>query len=102
MLRTEQERAGQQRQGDVVVPAPPRTHLVSGPCCFPPGRNIDQMQVTLSEPVRDVDDVGDVLADLGTSPDELRELCEEETVPMDALAVVAEAGGFAEVLDSLR
>lgn len=44
----------------------------------------------------------DVLADLGTSPDELRELCEEETVPMDALAVVAEAGGFAEVLDSLR
>jgi putative tRNA adenosine deaminase-associated protein len=44
----------------------------------------------------------DVLADLGTSPEELRELCEEETVPMDALAVVAEAGGFAEVLDSLR
>ncbi|MGH8969505.1 MAG: tRNA adenosine deaminase-associated protein [Actinomycetes bacterium] len=44
----------------------------------------------------------DVLADLGTSPDELRELCEDELVPMDALATVAEAGGFAEVLDSLR
>lgn len=44
----------------------------------------------------------DVLADLGTSTDELREICEDEMVPMDALAVVAEAGGFAELLDSLR
>ena len=44
----------------------------------------------------------DVLADLGTAPDELRQLCEDELVPMDALAVVAEAGGFAELLDSLR
>jgi putative tRNA adenosine deaminase-associated protein len=44
----------------------------------------------------------DVLADLGTSPDDLRDICEDETVPMDALAAVAEAGGFAELLDSLR
>lgn len=44
----------------------------------------------------------DVLADLGTSPEGLREMCEDEVLPMDALAAVAEAGGFAEVLDSLR
>jgi putative tRNA adenosine deaminase-associated protein len=44
----------------------------------------------------------DILADLGTSPDDLRQICEDETVPMDALAVISEAGGFAEVLDSLR
>lgn len=44
----------------------------------------------------------DVLSDLGTTPDELREMCEEELVPMDAMASVAEAAGFAEVLDSLR
>jgi hypothetical protein len=29
-------------------------------------------------------------------------MCEDELVPMDALATVAEAGGFAELLDSLR
>jgi hypothetical protein len=29
-------------------------------------------------------------------------MCEDELIPMDALALVAEAGGFAEVLDSLR
>jgi putative tRNA adenosine deaminase-associated protein len=44
----------------------------------------------------------DLLADLGTSPDDLRDICEDEMVPMDALAAVAEAGGFAELLDSLR
>jgi putative tRNA adenosine deaminase-associated protein len=44
----------------------------------------------------------DVLADLGTSPDDLWQMCEDELIPMDALAAVAEAGGFAEVLDSLR
>ena len=44
----------------------------------------------------------DVLADLGTPPDGLRQICEDELVPMDALAVVAEAGEFAELLDSLR
>jgi putative tRNA adenosine deaminase-associated protein len=44
----------------------------------------------------------DLLADLGTSPDDLQEMCEDEMLPMDALAAVAEAGGFAEVLDSLR
>ena len=44
----------------------------------------------------------DVLADLGTSPEALAEMCEDEMLPMDALAAVAEAGGFAEVLDSLR
>ena len=44
----------------------------------------------------------DLLADLGTSPDELQEMCDDEMLPMDALAAVAEAGGFAEVLDSLR
>jgi putative tRNA adenosine deaminase-associated protein len=44
----------------------------------------------------------DVLADLGTGPDQLREMCDDELLPMDALAVVAEAGGFAELLDSLR
>ena len=44
----------------------------------------------------------DVLADLGTAAESLQDMCEEEVLPMDALAVVAEAGGFAEVLDSLR
>jgi len=37
----------------------------------------------------------DLLADLGTSPDDLQEMCEDELLPMDALAAVAEAGGFA-------
>jgi putative tRNA adenosine deaminase-associated protein len=63
-------------------------------------------------PVDDLEDVlvqgttcaGDVdlLADLGTAPEDLRELCEEDPGPMDALAKIAEAAGFAEVLDSLR
>ena len=44
----------------------------------------------------------DLLADLGTPPETLREMCEEEVLPMDALAAVAERAGFAEVLDSLR
>jgi len=44
----------------------------------------------------------DVLTDLGTSPEALQEMCDEELLPMDALAVVAEGAGFAEVLDSLR
>ena len=44
----------------------------------------------------------DVLADLGTSPEALQEMCDDELLPMDALAAVAEAAGFAEVLDSLR
>ncbi|MGZ4616465.1 MAG: tRNA adenosine deaminase-associated protein [Actinomycetes bacterium] len=44
----------------------------------------------------------DLLADLGTSPEDVRQMCEDELLPMDALAAVAEAGGFAEVLDSLR
>jgi putative tRNA adenosine deaminase-associated protein len=44
----------------------------------------------------------DVLGDLGTPPDVLREMCDDEVPPMDALATVAEAAGFAEVLDSLR
>lgn len=44
----------------------------------------------------------DVLADLGTSPERLREMCEESLIPMDALASVAEGAGFAELLDSLR
>ena len=44
----------------------------------------------------------DLLSDLGTSPESLREMCDEQLLPMDALAAVAEAGGFAEQLDSLR
>ena len=44
----------------------------------------------------------DVLADLGTSADDLHQMCDDELIPMDALAAVAEAGGFAEALDSLR
>lgn len=44
----------------------------------------------------------DVLADLGTSTEQLQEMCDDEWVPMDALAAVAEQAGFAEVLDSLR
>ena len=44
----------------------------------------------------------DVLGDLGTSPEALKEMCDDEVPPMDALATVAEAAGFAEVLDSLR
>jgi putative tRNA adenosine deaminase-associated protein len=44
----------------------------------------------------------DVLADLGTSTDDLQDMCDEQLLPMDALAAVAERAGFAEVLDSLR
>ena len=44
----------------------------------------------------------DLLADLGTSAEDLKEMCDDEMLPVDALAAVAEAGGFAEVLDSLR
>jgi putative tRNA adenosine deaminase-associated protein len=44
----------------------------------------------------------DLLADLGTSPDDLQQMCDDEMLPMDAMAAVAEVGGFAEVLDSLR
>ena len=44
----------------------------------------------------------DVLADLGTSPEAMQEMCDDEVLPMDALATVAEAAGFAEILDDLR
>jgi putative tRNA adenosine deaminase-associated protein len=44
----------------------------------------------------------DLLEDLGTSPEDLQEMCDDEMLPVDALAAVAEAGGFAEVRDSLR
>jgi putative tRNA adenosine deaminase-associated protein len=44
----------------------------------------------------------DVLADMGTSAEALQEMCEDEMLPMDALATVAEGAGFGEVLDSLR
>jgi putative tRNA adenosine deaminase-associated protein len=44
----------------------------------------------------------DVLTDFGTSADDLRALCDDGALPMDALAAVAEPAGFAEVLDSLR
>ena len=44
----------------------------------------------------------DVLTDLGTSPEALQEMCDDEVLPMDALATVGEAAGFAEVLDDLR
>lgn len=44
----------------------------------------------------------DVLADLGTSTEQLQEMCDDEWLPIDALAAVAERAGFAEVLDSLR
>ena len=44
----------------------------------------------------------DLLADLGTSAEDLQEMCDDEMLPVDALAALAEAGGFAEVLDSLR
>ena len=44
----------------------------------------------------------DLLADLGTSPEALQEMCDDEVLPMDALALVADAAGFAETLDALR
>lgn len=44
----------------------------------------------------------DLLSDLGTTPEALQEMCEDELLPMDALAGVAEGAGFAELLDSLR
>jgi putative tRNA adenosine deaminase-associated protein len=49
--------------------------------------------------------VGDpaVLSDLGTSADDLLELCAEEgLLPADVLTGVAERAGFLDVLDSLR
>lgn len=44
----------------------------------------------------------DALVDLGTSTEALQEMCDEQVLPMDALATVAENAGFAEVLDALR
>ncbi len=52
------------------------------------------------EPVGDLD----VLIDLGTSPSQLRGLCDGEfaATPAEALAVIGEAGGFDEALEALR
>ena len=44
----------------------------------------------------------DLLVDLGTSTEALQEMCDDPPLPMDAMAAVAEAGGFGEILDSLR
>jgi putative tRNA adenosine deaminase-associated protein len=53
----------------------------------------------VAEPVGDAG----VLADLGTSAEELLELCAHEgLLPGDVLSVVGERGGFLEVLDELR
>jgi putative tRNA adenosine deaminase-associated protein len=70
------------------------------------------LDVAVEVPQDDDDDVAavqaacagdfDVLDDLGVSPEQLQDMCDEELLPMDALAVVAEGAGFAEVLDSLR
>ena len=77
---------------------------VTGAPASPYGRFLDTPSTTGDDAVSEGTCGGDfdVLADLGTSPDDLRDMCEDETVPMDALAAVAEAGGFAELLDSLR
>lgn len=54
------------------------------------------------EPEADAGDV-DVMSDLGTPPERLEALAGEEAPPTgDALAEVAEAAGFADVLDNLR
>lgn len=44
----------------------------------------------------------DLLVDLGTSTEQLQEMCDDEWLPTDALTAVAEHAGFAELLDSLR
>jgi putative tRNA adenosine deaminase-associated protein len=77
---------------------------VTGAATGPYGRFLDTPSTTGGEVATEGTCGGDfdVLADLGTSPDDLRDMCEDEMVPMDALAAVAEAGGFAELLDSLR
>ena len=59
-------------------------------------------RTTTSRPRRPAAGDFDLLADLGTSPEALQEMCDDEPLPMDALAAVAEAAGFAEILDSLR
>lgn len=53
-----------------------------------------------SEPIGDFD----LLADMGTGPAELRALCDGERAVTtgEAITVVAEAAGFADLLDSLR
>jgi putative tRNA adenosine deaminase-associated protein len=77
---------------------------VTGAATGPYGRFLDTPSTTGDEAATEGACGGDfdVLADLGTSPDDLRDMCEDEMVPMDALAAVAESGGFAELLDSLR
>jgi putative tRNA adenosine deaminase-associated protein len=53
----------------------------------------------VAEPVGDAA----LLADLGTAPDVLLELCAEEgLLPADVLTGIAERAGFLDVLDSLR
>jgi putative tRNA adenosine deaminase-associated protein len=68
------------------------------------GRFLDTPAVATAEASGDGTCGGDfdVLSDLGTGPDELRQMCDDELLPMDALSQIAEAGGFAELLDSLR
>jgi putative tRNA adenosine deaminase-associated protein len=51
-----------------------------------------------SEPVGDIE----ILADLGTLPDDLLDLCGEGLMPTDALTAIAERAGFAEELEAVR
>jgi putative tRNA adenosine deaminase-associated protein len=51
-----------------------------------------------SEPVGD----SEILADLGTLPDALLELCGEGLLPTDALTAIAERAGCADELETVR
>ena len=51
-----------------------------------------------SEPVGDTE----LLADLGTLPDDLLELCGEGLLPTDALTAIAERAGCADELETVR
>lgn len=63
------------------------------------GLGLDPDEVDGEDAVGDLD----VLADLGVSPEELAELTGDDGPAVgDALAVIGERAGFAELLDSLR
>lgn len=68
-------------------------------------RFAEVLEVAMDEDVDEVTGCAgdfDLLADLGAPQEILQEICDDELLPLDALSAIAEACGFAEVVDSLR
>ncbi len=80
--------------------------FVSDPAAASTTPYAELLGVEVTDEELGTDPVGDfeILADLGTGPAELRALCDGEraVTTSEAITVIAEAGGFADVLDSVR